>query len=92
MADWRPFRYWTLWISKRHIVTLHHIIKVNNNRFKYMDGDMPVMANMKTQWKQGWFITEMLAEHKMSKYYAEATTTTAMLFVFTRIVYSFRML
>ena len=36
----RPFRYWTLWMSKRHTVTLHHIITVYNDMFSHMDGVM----------------------------------------------------
>jgi len=33
----RPFRYWTLWMSKRHTVTPHHVITVYNDTFDYMD-------------------------------------------------------
>jgi len=33
-----PFRYWTLWMSKRHTVTLHYIITVYNDMFDQMDG------------------------------------------------------
>jgi hypothetical protein len=36
----RPFQYWTLWKSKRHTVTLHHIIKVYNHMINHMDGVM----------------------------------------------------
>ena len=34
----RPFRYWTLWMSKRHTVTLHHVITLYNDMFDHMDG------------------------------------------------------
>jgi hypothetical protein len=36
----RPFQYWTLWMSKRHTVTLHHVITVYNDMFDHMDGVM----------------------------------------------------
>jgi len=36
----RPFRYWTLWMSKRHTVTLHHVITVYNDLFDHIDGMM----------------------------------------------------
>jgi len=36
----RPFRYRTLWMSKRHTVTLHCIITVYNDLFLHMDGVM----------------------------------------------------
>jgi len=34
----RPFRYLTLWMSKRHTVTLYHVITVYNDMFDHMDG------------------------------------------------------
>jgi len=33
----RPFRYWTLWMSKRYTVELHHIIKMYNDMFDQID-------------------------------------------------------
>ena len=33
-----PFRYWTLWMSMRHTVTLHHVITVSDDMFDHMDG------------------------------------------------------
>ena len=33
-----PFQYWTLWMSKRHTVTLHHVITIYNDMFDPMDG------------------------------------------------------
>jgi hypothetical protein len=51
----RPFRYWTLWMSKKHTVTLHHVITVYNNLFDHMDGVMRALAKKKTQWKQDLF-------------------------------------
>jgi len=44
----RPFRYWTLWMSKRHTVTLHLVITVYNVMFDQMDGVMRALAKKKT--------------------------------------------
>ena len=40
MEEMRSLRYWTLWISKRHKVTLHHIVTVYNDMFGHVDGVM----------------------------------------------------
>jgi len=48
MELFRPFRYWTLWMSKRHTVTLHHVITVYNDVFDHMDGVMRALAKKKT--------------------------------------------
>jgi len=37
MEVFRRFRYWTLWMSKRHTVTLDHAIRVYNGMFDHMD-------------------------------------------------------
>jgi hypothetical protein len=36
----RPFQFGTLWMSKRHTVTLRHVITVYNDMFDRMDGVM----------------------------------------------------
>jgi hypothetical protein len=36
----RPFRYWTLWMSKGVTVTLHHVITIYNDIFDHLDGVM----------------------------------------------------
>jgi len=51
----RPFRYWTLWMSKRHTVTVHHDITVYNDMFDHMDGIMRALAKKKTEWKDNLF-------------------------------------
>jgi len=51
----RPFRYWTLWMSKRHTVTLHHVITVYNDMFDQMDDAMRALAQKKTQRKEDLF-------------------------------------
>ena len=50
-----PFRYWTLWMSKRHMVTLHYINSVYNDQFNHMDGIMRALAKKKAQWKENLF-------------------------------------
>jgi hypothetical protein len=44
----RPVQYWTLWMSKRHGVSFHHIITVYNDMFDHMDGVMRAVAKKKT--------------------------------------------
>jgi len=63
----RPFRYWTLWMAKRHIVTLHHVITVHNDMFDHMDGVMRPLARKKTQWKEDLFFAVKLARQTLSK-------------------------
>jgi len=75
----RPFRYCTLWMSKRHTVKLHHGMTVYNDMFDYMDGVMRFLAKKKTQWKEDLFFAVKLARQKLSKCYAEVTPTTGML-------------
>jgi len=86
----RPFRYWTLWMSKRHTVTLHHVITVYNDMFNHMDGVMRAFPKKKTQWKEDLFFAVKLAREKLSKYYAEVTPMTGMLLISAHIVDPFR--
>ena len=51
----RPFRYWTLCMSKRHTVTSHHVITVYNDMFHHMDGVMRALSKKKTPWKEDLF-------------------------------------
>jgi hypothetical protein len=44
-----PLRYGTLWMSKRHTVTLHHVITVYNALFDHIDGVMRALPKKKTQ-------------------------------------------
>jgi hypothetical protein len=57
----RPVRYLTLWMSKRHTVTLHHIITVYNDRFDDMDGVMRTLADREIRWKEDFFFVVKLA-------------------------------
>jgi len=46
-----PFRYWTLWMSKRHTVALHHVTTIFNDMFDHLDGVLRAPAKKKTQRK-----------------------------------------
>ena len=81
-----PFRYWTLWMSKWHTITLHHIITVYNDIFDHMDGVMRVLAMKKTQWKEDLYFAVKFAQQKLSKYYTEVTPMTGMLLILTHIL------
>ena len=86
----RPFRYWTLWMSKRHTVTLHHVITEYNDMFNHMDGAIRGLAKKKTQWKEDVFFPVKLARQKLSKYYAEVTPTMGMRRISAHILDPFR--
>jgi len=88
----RPFRYWTLWMSKRHTVTLHHFITMYNDMFDHMDGMMRALAKKKTQWKEDLFFAVKLARQKLSKYYTEVTPTMGMHLISANILNPFRKL
>jgi len=87
-----PFRYWTLWMSKRHTVTLHHVTTVYNDMFDHMDGVMRDLAKEKTPWKEDLFFAVKLARRKLSKYYAEVTPKTGILLIPAHILHPFRKL
>jgi len=92
MAVLRPFQYWTLWISKRHTVTLHHIITEYNEIIDHLNGVMRALAKKKTPWKEDMFFAVKLARQKLSKSYAEVTPTTGMLGISAPILDPFRKL
>jgi len=73
-------------MSKRHTVTLHHVITVFNDMFDYMDGVMRALAKKKTQWKEDLFFAVKCARQKLSKYYTEVTPTTGMLLITAHIL------
>jgi len=79
-------------MSKRHTVTLHHVITVYNDMFDHMDGVMRTLAKKKTQWKEQLFFAVKLARQKRSKYYAKVTPTTGMLLISGHILDPFRKL
>jgi hypothetical protein len=61
MEALKAFRYWTLWMSKRHIVTFLHVIKVYNDMFDHMDGVIRALAQKMTPWKEDLFFAVKLA-------------------------------
>jgi len=88
----RPFRYWTLWMSKRHTVTLHHVITSYNDMFDHMHGVMWALAKKRTEWKEDLYFAVKFACLKLSKCYAEVTPMTALLLISARILNLFRKL
>ena len=79
-------------MSKRHTVTLHHVITVDNDMFDRIDGDMRALAKKKTEWQEDLFFAVKLARQKLSKYYAEVTPKTGMLLISADILDPFRKL
>jgi hypothetical protein len=79
-------------MSKRHTVTLHHVITVCNDMFDLMDDVMRALGKNYTEWKEDLFFVVKLARRKLSKYYAEATPMTGMLRISTDILNLFQQL
>jgi hypothetical protein len=88
----RPFQYRTLWMSKWHTVTLHHIITVYNDMFDHKDGVMRALGKKKTQWKEHLFFAVKCAQQKLSKYYTDVTLMTDTLLNLAHILDLFRKL
>jgi hypothetical protein len=88
----RAFWYWTLRMSNRHTITLHHVITVYNDTFDHMDGMIWTFAKKKLQWKEDFFFAVKLAWQKLSKYYAEATQAMGILLISAHILDLFRKL
>jgi len=84
----RPFRYWTLWMSRRHTVTLDLVITVFHNMFDHTDSVMWSLAKQKTPWKENLFAVK-LAPQKLCNYYAEVTPTTGMRLIVAHILHPF---
>jgi len=87
-----PFWYYTMWMLKRHPVTLHHVITVYNDMFHHMDGVMWGVVKKKTQWQEDLYFTMKLAQQKLSKYHAEVTPTLGMPLISAHILDPFRKL
>jgi hypothetical protein len=86
----RPFLYWTLWMSKRHTVTMHHVITVYNEMFDHMDGVMRALAKKITQWKEDLFCTVKCTRQMLSKYYTKVTPTTGIVLITAHNLDTFR--
>jgi len=92
MENLRPFRYWTLWMSKRPTVTSHHVPTAHNDMFDHMDSVMQVMPKKKTHWKEDLHFAMKFVRPKLFKYYSAVTPTTRMLLISAHIVDPFRKL
>jgi hypothetical protein len=79
-------------MSKRHTVTLHHVITVYNDMFDHMDDVMRAFAKKKTQWMEDLFFAVKCVRQKLSKYYTEVTPTTGMLLITAHILDPFQKL
>jgi len=88
----RQFWYWTLWMSKRHSVTLPHIITVYNDIIDHMDGVKRALAMKKTAWKEDFFLAVKLARQTLCKYYGEVTPMTRVLLICSYVLDPVRML
>jgi len=73
-------------MSKRHTVTLHHVISVYNDMFDHMDGVMRALARIKTHRKEDLFFAGKLAQQKLAKSYAEVNPTTGMRLISAHIL------
>jgi len=72
-------------MSKRHTVTLNHVITVHNDVFDHMEGVMRAQSKKMTQWKDDLFLAVKSAQQKLSKYYAGVSATTGMLHISAHI-------
>jgi hypothetical protein len=75
----RRFRYWTLWLSKRHTVILHHVITLYNDMFDHMDCMMGALAMKKPQLTEDLCFAVKFARQKLNKYYTEVTSTAGII-------------
>ena len=79
-------------MSKRHTVTLHHVITVYNDMFDHMDGVMPALAKMKTLWMEDLFFAVKFVQQKLSEYYTKVTPTSGMILISAHILHHFQKL
>jgi hypothetical protein len=82
----RPFQYWTLWMSKWHKGTLYYDTTIYNSMLHDMDRVMRLLAKNMTQWKEDIYSAVKVAWQKLSKLYAEVTTTPGVLLIATLIL------
>jgi hypothetical protein len=88
----RQFRYSTLWMPIRHMVTIHHNLTLYNDMFDHMDSVVGALDHTKTKWKEDSFFTVKFVRQKMFKYYTEITSTSGMALISAHMVDSFRKL
>jgi len=68
-------------MSKRHMVTLHHLINFYSDIFDHIDGIMKDLAKKQSQWKEDLYCAMEFVQQKLSNYYAEVTEMTWMLLI-----------
>jgi hypothetical protein len=73
-------------MSKRHTVTLHHVITEHNDMFDHIHGVTRALAKKQTPWNEDLLFTVKLAQQKLFKYYTEVTPTMDMLPIFAHNV------
>jgi hypothetical protein len=83
---------WTLWMSNRHTVTMHHASTVYNHGFDHMDEIMWALAKKKSQWKEYLYFTVEFVRQKLSKYHSKVTPTTFLHLTSAHIMDPFRKL
>jgi len=88
----RPFQYWTLWMSKRHMVSQHHVITICDDMFHHREGVVWALAMKKTQWKEFFFSAMKFVPQKLSNDYTKLTPMMAMRFISAYILNCFRKL
>lgn len=85
-----PFRYWTLWMSKRHTVTLHRVISIYNEMFDHMEGAINVLKTKQTTWKKDIYHAVQAAHQKLQKYYSNVTPESGLLLILAALLDPFR--
>ena len=85
-----PFRYWTLWLSKRHTITLHRVISIYNEMFDHMEGAMNLLKSKQTAWKKDVHHAVQAAHRKLQGYYAQVTPESGLLLILAALLDPFR--
>ena len=87
-----PFRYWTLWMSKRQSITLHRVITIYNDMFDHMESVLKALAKKRTQWKKDIHKAVRAGRAKLREYYSNVTPGTGLLLILATILDPFRKL
>ena len=87
-----PFRYWTLWMSKRRTITLHRVISIYNDMFDHMDSVLKALSKKRVQWKRDIHRAVRCARAKLRKYYSRVTPETGLILISAAILDPFRKL
>lgn len=85
-----PFRYWTLWMSKRHTITLHRVISIYNEMFDHLEGAMRSLKGKRTAWKVDVHRAVRASHKKLQSYYSEVTPESGLLLILAALLDPFR--